>query len=170
MWFGMLSEASDVVICYAPLLRIKAKVWRQKILILCDGLCQQQSPLCATLFFFCSLGTQTGIHLSLCVNIPQCSLNPHDLVPLQLPSQARRRGRGHSAPCVVIAVTRLSASSTCLGSVSRSSHQSVLFESCAGCVHTCKAEADSWQSELRANRRGPQKSVNVMQPSSPSNA
>lgn len=46
----MLSEASDVVICSALLLRIKAKVLRQKILILCDYLCHQQSPLCAALF------------------------------------------------------------------------------------------------------------------------
>lgn len=45
MSFTMLSEASAVVICYALLLRIKAKVLRQKILILCDYLCQQASPL-----------------------------------------------------------------------------------------------------------------------------
>lgn len=51
MSFGMLSEASDVVICYELLLRIKAKGLRQKILILCDYLCQQQPPRCATLFF-----------------------------------------------------------------------------------------------------------------------
>lgn len=69
---GMLSEASDVVICYTLLLRIKAKVLRQKIPILCDYLCQQPSPLCAAFRSVRSSQTQTGIHLPLSVNISHC--------------------------------------------------------------------------------------------------
>lgn len=66
MSFEMLSEASNVVICDALLLRIKAKVLRQKILILCDYLYQQQSPLCATLFFLQFRNTNRSSF------VPQC--------------------------------------------------------------------------------------------------
>lgn len=167
MSFGTLSEASHVAICSALLLRIKAEVLRQKAFF-CVITCASRSRLSAPLYSFFSLEPQTGIHLSLSVNISQCfaALNPHDLVPLQLRSQARGSGRGHP---VVIAVTRLSASSTCLGSVFRSSHQASLFEFCTGCIHTWTTEAYSWQLELRANRRRAQRSVSAMQPGSPSN-
>lgn len=45
----MLSEASDVVICYALLLPIKANVETENSA--CDYLRQQQSPLCVVLLF-----------------------------------------------------------------------------------------------------------------------
>lgn len=136
----------------------KQKCWDRRSLF-CVITCASSSHLSAPLYSFCSLETQTGLHLSLSVSISQrfVASNLRDLVPLQLWSQARGSGRGHSAPCFVIAVTRLSPSSTCLASVFRSLHQSALFEFCTGCIHTCKIQADSWQLELWANRRRAQK-------------
>lgn len=136
----------------------KHKCWDRRSLF-CVITCASSSHLSMPLYCTCSLETQTGIRLSLSGSISQrfVASNLRDLAPLQLRSQARGSGHGHSAPCFVIAVTRLSASSTCLASVYRSSHQSALFEFCTGCVHACKTQADSWQLELRANRRRAQK-------------
>lgn len=68
MSLGMLSEASDVVICYALLLRIKAKDRRS---FFCVITCASSSHLSVPLYSFCSLETQAGIYLSLSVNISQ---------------------------------------------------------------------------------------------------
>lgn len=46
---------------------------------------------------------------------------------------------------------------TCVGSMSGSSHRPAPSGCCAGCIHTCKTEADSWQLELGASRIQAQK-------------
>lgn len=58
---------------------------------------------------------------------------------------------------IIIAATHLSAGSTCVGNMLGSSHQPAPSGSCAGCIHTCKTEADSWQLELGASRIQAQK-------------
>lgn len=147
----------------------KQKCWDRRSLF-CVITCASSSHLSVPLYSFCTLETQTGIHLFLSVSISQCfvALNPHDLVPLQLRLQTRRSGRRHSAPCIIIAVTRLSPSSTCLGSVFRSLHQSPSLNS-AQAVYTHAKQrqiADNWS--YRPTDVGHKRSVNVMQPSSPS--
>lgn len=140
MSFGMLSEASDVVIRYALLLRIKAKVLRQKTLILCDYLCQQQSPL--RRFVLSQLRNPNRYsfapHCKYCSLL--CGLKPTGSLCFFTRTSERARA---SCAFIIIAVTRLSASSTWLGSTLGSPHQSALSGSRSGCTHTCKTEADS---------------------------
>lgn len=141
---------------YALLLRIKAKVLRQKILTLCDYSCQQQSPLCATLFFLQLRNTSRYSFVPQCKYFSMlCGLNP--AWPRTTSAAIACTSERVLAFCTVIAVTRLSPSSTWLGSTLGSSHQPTLSEFFAGCVHTCKTEADSWQLELRASRCKAQK-------------
>lgn len=64
----MLSEASDVVICYALLLRIKANVAKEDSYTVC-GITHASNDHLSVFYSFNSLKTQTGIHLSLGANI-----------------------------------------------------------------------------------------------------
>lgn len=65
----MLSEASDVVICYALLLRIKANVAKEDSYTVCEITHASNDHLSVLFYSFNSLKTQTGIHLSLGANI-----------------------------------------------------------------------------------------------------
>lgn len=62
MSFWMLSEASDIVICYALLLCIKANVEEEKSYIVCVITPASNNHLSVLFYPFNSLETQTGIH------------------------------------------------------------------------------------------------------------
>lgn len=87
----MLSEASDVVICYALLLRIKANVAKEDSYTVCEITHASNDHLSVLFYSFNSLKKRKQVFICLSVQIfhseiSPCfvALNPHDLVPLKL--------------------------------------------------------------------------------------
>lgn len=74
MSFWMLSEASDFVICYALLLRIKANVEKDESYTVCVITSASNSHLAVCFYSFNTVETQTGIRLSLSADISSWDL------------------------------------------------------------------------------------------------
>ena len=80
----MLSEASDIVICYALLLRIKANVEKEESYT--ARVITPASNDHLSVLFYSFRNTNRYSCASQCPEISPCfvALNPHDLVPLKL--------------------------------------------------------------------------------------
>lgn len=72
----MLSEASDIVICYALLLCIKANVEKEESYTVRVITPASNSHPSVLFYSFNSLETQTGIHLSLSADISLRGFKP----------------------------------------------------------------------------------------------
>jgi len=150
MSFWMLSEASDIVICYVSKKMLRTRNPTGRVWLLLPATIT--SP-CFLLFFQHLRNTNRYLFVSQCRYFVLCgltALNPHNLVPRAGGGgpwlHVCRRGGRRSAPCRVLTVTRLSPRSTGVGSVAGSSHQSP-----GQAADTpCKTEADRWQLELKA--------------------